>query len=166
MQVYVLGKKRFDEYMERKQIHEDIIEKYSDTFFISINDTAGTSEVPYFKNNHQNVRVLYFDDVDSDLYFPAEEGVEPKIKAQAFTLRQAFDLFQFIRDNKDKKFCIVHCAAGISRSGGIGTFINDYTRSDYAAFKKLNPYIHPNNFVIRMLKDAWAHLQPENSPHG
>jgi len=43
--------------------------------------------------------------------------------------------------------------AGISRSGAIGLFINDFFGGDKELFKKENPYIHPNWRVFTMLKN-------------
>lgn len=54
--------------------------------------------------------------------------------------------------NKDKQQFIVHCSAGISRSGAVGTFINDYFGLDYSTFRKTNPQVQPNPFVLRTLK--------------
>jgi hypothetical protein len=46
---------------------------------------------------------------------------------------------------------VVHCAAGISRSGAVATFACDYCRLDYANFLKDNPCLYPNQFVLRTL---------------
>lgn len=48
---------------------------------------------------------------------------------------------------------VVHCDAGISRSGAIGTFAVDYLGLDYFAFKEDNPNIMPNPYVFSILKD-------------
>ncbi len=148
MKVYVLNKESFDALMIQKGITNDNVESFNKTFFISINDTAGTYWVPYFENK-SNVKVLYFDDADEDLI--ESDG---KIKATAFTIAQAKELLEFVECNKDRETCIVHCAAGISRSGAVGLFVNDYFGGDYFEFKKNNPRTHCNQLVLRLLKQA------------
>jgi len=62
---------------------------------------------------------------------------------------------------------VVHCDAGISRSGAIGVFICDYLdwhfqeKSDmYEKLKEEHPHIHPNQHVLRILKKV-AGMVPE-----
>ena len=144
MNVFVLSKQSFDELMKKKNITSENVESYKQNFFISINDTCGTDEVPYFENK-SNVKVLFFDDVDVDI-------TTGEKTAKAFTKEQAIELLNFVEQHKDKGNCIVHCAAGISRSGAVGTFINDYFGGDHFVFKKTNPYVNPNGHVLRTLK--------------
>ena len=54
------------------------------------------------------------------------------------------------RDNEDITL-VVHCAAGISRSGAIATFACDYCGLDYNEFLKDNPLLYPNDFVLETL---------------
>jgi predicted protein tyrosine phosphatase len=154
MKVFVISKANFDSLMKRKDITNDNVEDKTKTFFISINDTRGTDEVPYFENK-QNVKILFFDDVEEDIDVSVIGSNERKT-AKAFTPIQAKELLEFIDNHKDKESCIVHCAAGISRSGAVGTFVNDYFSGDYFEFKRQNPYIHPNGLVLRLLKAAVA----------
>lgn len=133
IKVAVLSKLRFDELMEERK----------DLMFISINDTLGTDAVPYF-NNHKNVKVLYFDDVEEDL--ETNQGT-----AKAFTKQQAAEIIDFLEQNKQATTCIVHCTAGISRSGAVGLFVNDYFGADYDTFKVLNPHTLPNGKVTQLL---------------
>lgn len=148
MKVFVVGKREFDSYMGNRNISDDNVESKDETFFISINDTRGTDETPHFKKNHGNVMVLFFDDVEEDL-------VDKKWGfIKAFSMEQAKELIEFIESNKNKETCIVHCSAGISRSGAVGAFVNDYCGGDYFEFKKLNPHILPNGTVSRLLHQA------------
>lgn len=154
MKVFITSKKAFVDLMKRKGITNDNVESYKKTFFISINDSCGTDEIPYFENK-KNVKVLFFDDVEKDLEIPVI-GTKVVQVVKAFTSDQAKELLEFIESHKDKESCIVHCAAGISRSGAVGTFVNDFFGGDFFEFKKQNPYIHPNGLVLRLLKDAVA----------
>lgn len=152
MQIYILGKKDFNEVMLRAGVTNDTVELYDDSFFISINDTTGHYSKSYFKE-HDNVKVLNFDDVEEDVVVEYLDNVKPRFIAKAFSEEQAKDLFEFIQKHRNKKVCYVHCSAGISRSGGVGTFINDYMEQDYFDFMNKNPHIHPNGTVVRLLKN-------------
>ena len=146
MLVTVVPKLNFDRHLKEKGVTDDNIHERSDLFIISINDTRGTPEVPYFKYQHQNVLTIFFDDVEQDIEDKGEYG-----KIEAFSYGQARQILHFVQANAHRKKCLVHCAAGISRSGAVGTFINDYFGADYNEFKKRNPYIYPNGHVLAML---------------
>jgi predicted protein tyrosine phosphatase len=147
MKVFVTSKIGFDKTMKDKGITNDNVESYKKTFFVSINDTNDSTQKPYF-GNKTNVKVLFFDDTEKDL----ETTSDKKRSVKAFTEEQTTELLEFIESNKDKETCIVHCAAGISRSGAVGTFITEYFNSDFDWFKKTNPQIHPNRWVLDLLK--------------
>jgi predicted protein tyrosine phosphatase len=80
----------------------------------------------------------------------------------AMNNEQAKQIIDFIEANKDKEICIVHCAAGISRSGAVGTFINDLYGEPYEVFRMINPYIHPNSHVLSTLRKM---LNKEQNVH-
>jgi len=110
--------------------------------FISIRGSSKIHgiEPSYFKSNHPNVITMTFDDIGNEI-----EGY------LVFTKIMAKELFQFIKRNKNRKTCVVHCSAGISRSGAVGSFIQGYCDGDWEQFKKNNPHILPNGRVLRML---------------
>jgi predicted protein tyrosine phosphatase len=146
MKVLVLNKSDFDTAMKAHGINNDNVEKYNNFFFISIINT-NTDDIPHFENKN-NVKVLYFDDVDKDT------ATEKK-----FSEKQAKELIDFIEINKNKNTCIVHCAAGMSRSGAVGTFINDYYGGDYNEFKTNNPQVISNVSVLRTLKHVYYEIE-------
>jgi protein-tyrosine phosphatase len=47
---------------------------------------------------------------------------------------------------------VIHCHAGISRSGAVGTFACEYLQLSYLEFIKENPYILANQYVLDILK--------------
>jgi predicted protein tyrosine phosphatase len=151
MQVTILNKETFDELMRRKGITDETVETFSRSLFISINDTGGTNETPYFKQSHPNVLTLFFDDCNEDMEVVFFDK-RPSEWMRAMNEEQAKQVVDLLNDNRGREFCFVHCAAGISRSGAVGTFVNDYFRQDYLAFKKRNPYIHPNSHVLTLLR--------------
>lgn len=142
MRILVFSKYDFEDVMKRSQVNNNTVETHDDSFFISIHHSNTNPDSCYFQNK-SNVKVLFFDDCYVD-----EEH------AKAITEEQAMELLDFIDEHKDKDYCYVHCAAGISRSGAVGAFICDYTESDWNVFITDNPQIHPNITVLRALKHA------------
>jgi len=149
MKVFILGKMEFDALMRQNNLNDENVEGRDTVFLISIVDTQNR-EGNFFKENHKNVLNLRFDDVEHDM----EASPTQKENTKAFSNEQAKELFEFIKENRDKEQCVVHCMAGISRSGAVGTFINGYAQGDWEDFKRTNPWISPNGRVERMLNEA------------
>lgn len=148
MKVEVIRKTKFDKLMVDNNINDQNVESFTDTAFISILNSEATG---HFKTNHANVLVLNFDDVTDDLNWDDDD---PDFYGPVlFTVEQAKQILEFIELNKDKQQFIVHCSAGISRSGAVGTFINDYFGLDYSTFRRTNPQVQPNPFVLRTLRN-------------
>lgn len=144
--VIVLPKYAFDNGLSKQNINDSNVENLKEKVcFISINDSFGTDEVPYFKELHPNVLTLFFDDVDRDIV--TDYGT-----AKVISDEQAKDIYEYVKSNSHCQNFIVHCTAGISRSGAVGEFINDMFNLDYNTFKKDNPYTHPNGIVLSKLK--------------
>lgn len=140
--ILILSKDYFNYILSSKNINDDNVIEKIDLAFISINDS--TSKYSYFKKDHKNVITLKFDDL-----------IEPLFDYVLFNKDHAKILLEFIERNKDKKF-IIHCEAGISRSGAIGQFINDtYKKMDESKFKELNKHISPNQLVYNTLKNMY-----------
>lgn len=149
--IFVLPKRYFDKMMTMRNIDDNNVKDKVKTCFISINDSLGTDAKPHFKSNHPNVLNLFFDDVDRDI------EVEGEGTAIAFTEEMAEEVFNFVFNNRDMETFVVHCTAGISRSGAVGEFINNYFGQDYKEFIKQNPYVHPNGLVLsRLNKHLWS----------
>ncbi len=131
----------------------DYIKTYSyqpNVAYISINDTVGPfSSSPLNEFKHEpNVLILHFDDVIED---GQRSPTNNTTLTRSFSNDQAKSIISFIDNNKDKNF-IVHCVAGISRSGAVGTFISNYLDNvDYEFFKKYNTRIAPNMLILTTL---------------
>lgn len=149
MRINVINKKTFDEIMISESITDDNVKDLKETFMISITDTDkfSKSREPHFKKNHDNVLNLAFDDCSVD---GEASPTQPK-GTKSMSQVQAMQLYHFIKRNLDKEQCIVHCMAGISRSGAVGTFINDLVKGDFEKFSMNNPQIVPNVHVMRLL---------------
>lgn len=77
-------------------------------------------------------------------------------EAILFNKSHAKKIINFVRtiySKEDSYPLIIHCSAGISRSGAVGTFACDYAGLDYNKFMKMNPYTYANQYVLRMLRN-------------
>jgi len=149
MIINVLSRMVFNNLMQEHKINDNTVENYDDVFFISINDTKTSPyyEESWFKEDHDNVKVLYFDDVENENEtFPSNSG-----KCIPFSEKMAKDLYDYIKKNVRKGQCIIHCLAGISRSAGVASVIADMANISFVQLKRNNPQIRPNPRVIRLL---------------
>ena len=105
--------------------------------------------------------ILYLDDLEKDLEIPLI-GTNKKDIYKAMTYEQALDLFDFIKSNIDKKTCLVHCHAGVSRSGAVGLFINEYLGQNEERFRVLHPNIAPNPHILSLLRKARKQREEES----
>ena len=90
-----------------------------------------------------------------------------KINSSIFNENHCEQIISFITEaNKksEKEILIVHCMAGISRSGAIGTFANDILKLDYNRFKKDNPIVRPNPFILRTLRNHYNYWDITTRP--
>jgi len=147
--VVVVSKPCFNYIMDRYEINDDTVEGFGGSAYISINDTEGEWKESYFNKDHSNVIRLWFDDVSPG------EATSPtnKISVSAMTEEQGKQIINFIERNKEKIKFVVHCTAGISRSGAVGAFISDYFGLDYSVFMANNPMVRPNAHISRTLNN-------------
>ena len=155
MVIKILSLEGFAQEMSERGITPDNVES-KDLFCISINcteDIRDEDHSQWFPEDKANVKVMYFDDVTQDLTIPVF-GTKGKefYHAYAFTEGQAKELVDFITAHSDKAESIIHCRAGISRSGAVGAFINDlYGSKSWYVFKRENQHISPNALIQRLL---------------
>jgi predicted protein tyrosine phosphatase len=145
--IYILSKQQFDKLMKLNDVTDkNIVDK--DVAIISIHSYNDLESVghPYFKDNLPNVLNIFFDDVENDI-------IEKEKQYKSFSIEQGKQLIEFIETNKEKDSFIIHCLAGISRSGAIGQFICDYFQSDKEQFKINNKHINPNQQVLKILNN-------------
>ena len=144
MLIKVYSKKEFKNILSSNNITSSNVETLKDIFFISI---LNTNEIPYFKDNLENVLVLQFDDLTYKID-----------NLKLFDRYQAKRIIDFVEKHKDKKKLFVSCNAGIARSGAVGVFINDILKQDYFEFKNLNKNILPNYYVYDVLKKVYGDI--------
>lgn len=155
MQIAVMSRQMFEAYMKQKNITADNVESLKDVFLISINNDTGDAHIPYFVEDKKNVLVQWFSDVEKDTPVPIIGSNETTV-AKAMTAEQAKEMYQFIMDNKanNKQVCIIHCTAGVARSGAVGAFVAECFGVNYLDFKRANPNVLPNVHVLKMLREA------------
>jgi len=150
--IYVMPKVQFHETLDRNNINDETVDEYAKIVFISINDSSGEYyHDPLFLHNHHNVLNLWFDDVEHDMQISPTN----KDMTRAFTKEQATRIIEFLESNKNCNTVLIHCAAGISRSGAVGRVALEYLGGDREYFKTNNNHISPNVRVERMLNEAW-----------
>ncbi len=79
--------------------------------------------------------------------------------------RNVIDFITKANQPPEDSSLIVHCHAGISRSGAIGTFACDFLGLDYVEFIKNNSNIFANSHVLRTLREE-AGMVPVFKAHG
>lgn len=64
-------------------------------------------------------------------------------------------IVMFVNKHKGKSCFIIHCSAGISRSGAVATFIKDKFNDEINInfFNNENKYIQPNLYILKRLKE-------------
>lgn len=153
MKIVILSRALFDEYLRRKGVTDDNVETQDKMFFISIRNQDDKTE-PFFKSDKSNVKIMTFADLEEDKELPVI-GEERTELFKAMSREQAAELYQFIKANKDKEAVMIHCTAGVARSGAVGVFINDFIGGNYHELMRNNPSIQPNPHVYRLLHNEW-----------
>lgn len=148
VKIYVMPKVQFQDTLQKNEIDDMNVDEFIRIAFICINDTSGEYySNPLFKQDHHNVLNLWFDDVEEDL----QVSPTNKEMTKAFTTKQAEKLIEFLDNNQGADTILIHCTAGISRSGAVGQFALDYLNGDKETFKINNSHICPNARVLRIL---------------
>jgi predicted protein tyrosine phosphatase len=152
MQIIVKGR----DYFEAIKGTPEEAKLFSRYRVISVNSVRIPEEPPFSRKywRADNVLILRFDDADDpDSMVRQGEGFMNEADAEAIAA--------FI-DTPDQRPIIVHCTAGISRSGAIGACLNEYYNKKlfrdevaHEAFWKNHPYIKPNLHVLKLL---WKRL--------
>lgn len=110
----------------------------------------------HFKEDHSNVLRITFDDVDKIINIGLSHrlagGKEDRF-AYPMTEEQGKTILDFIRANEDKDNFIIHCAAGISRSGAVAKFANELFGGEERDYWAVNPYTHPNARILGILRN-------------
>ena len=105
-----------------------------------------SNEGPVFSEISTNLLCLDFDDVELGDYAGAYK---------LFDKEQASQVINFLMNLDSQDELIVHCAAGISRSGAVGTFAAELSGQSVEALHKRHPRVHPNSWVLDLLQKSY-----------
>lgn len=159
MNIIILNKRLFNEFMTYNFINDDNVES-QDMLIISINEFFRYETLfndkynvqSYFKRPHANVLIEHFGDYHEDY---VSRCIEQKLPTFGFfNERKAKKMYEFMLRNKDKSLAVLHCGAGISRSGAAGHFLwENFGTMSYEDFKRKNKKIEPNKHILRLLNE-------------
>lgn len=91
----------------------------------------------------KNILKLVFDDIVVENY-----------NCKLFSKEDAKLIIDFAKSLEDNiETIIIHCHAGICRSGAVALFLNSFLNLNFDEFKKENPYIYPNPFILNTLEN-------------
>lgn len=132
--------------------HPDLPAKFA---LISIQDPDAEHCDQYrFRRSENGVLVIRFFDIDRKITDLDGTVYEP------MTYEQAVEIVRFVETNKHRHF-LIHCTAGIARSGAVATFVHEYLTeygkeysTTYEDFKRCNRAIIPNIHVLSQLRSA------------
>lgn len=141
---------------------------YNSWYLISIYADNGRGE--FLKNGIPNrvkelgckdfLSLNFYDSTDSDYGFSADDtkGMFSKIQAE-----QVVKFIDCANRGNEDDVLLVHCDAGISRSGAVGEFANDYLGLNYYTFVRTNPQVNANGYVLRLLREQRDKIDRNNS---
>lgn len=140
-QIQAIPKLVFDKHFTDKEF------KYYDyACFISILDIDNNEQK--FDRSIDNFLQVKMWDIEEDLF---ENG---ELKYEKPNDNELKNIVNFVNKNKYKSVFVVHCSAGISRSGAVATFIKEKFLSEVnkEKFMKENKFIQPNLYILNRLK--------------
>lgn len=115
-----------------------LLKNRKDLFFISILD-PDTKKKSLFKEK-SNYKTWKFYDLEYDVE-----------NYKAITYEQAKEISEFVRNNLDKTL-VVHCTAGVARSGAIGEYYWELLGDSYKSLMEKYPHIMPNGRILTYLR--------------
>ena len=155
MKIRVLPRAFFEK-VKGTPTEADLLEKSK---IISINSSWGFDDTPPFSESflsHTHLLTLTFDDLCNEPETPEDQG-----NAVLFNAAMAQQIMRFVDDGKLP--LLVHCTAGISRSGAVGEVLNWYfnryletNTADDEDFVENNRQILPNTIVRRIMLEVLA----------
>lgn len=143
MKILALPKRDF----EKRFLHLDL-SKINEVAFISILDEDNEEKLYPESDNFLQVKMW-----DIDKRVVTDKGKVFELPSDA----ELTKIVEFCEKHKDKDF-VIHCSAGISRSGAVAKYLNEtynFTPEDmYYEFRQLyinNPHILPNIYIFKRL---------------
>ena len=176
VEIHTLSVADFKHTMQDNDLYDSNIEQRTDLAVISIGNSFEDGDPDdifsngpssrWFRYQHRNVLNLTFDDITAPEKWqlmsasakrpagdaPIENGI-PDSDCVLFDEEMARQIVQFVEDNHRAEIWIVHCSAGVSRSGAVSRWLKDCLKFKYGieADNVDGRYAVPNAYVLRML---------------
>jgi predicted protein tyrosine phosphatase len=102
----------------------------------------------------QELLTLFFGDYTLDKWNNIQDSLKSITpNTRLFDESDADKIIKFINKINEDIYgtLVIHCDAGISRSGAVGLFVCRYLGLDERKFRKMNSYIHPNPYILEIL---------------
>lgn len=162
VEIHTLSAADFKHTMKNNDLYDCNIEQRTDVAVISIANSFEDSEPDdifsngpssrWFRQRHRNVLNLIFDDISAPER--AQAGVSPAGNGYVlFDESMAREIVAFVEANKDAAVWIVHCSAGVSRSGAVSRWLKDRLEFKYGieANNVDGRHAVPNAHVLKVL---------------
>lgn len=158
--IHTLSVADFKRTMQDNDLYDYNIEQRTDLAVISIGNSfheelvdeifANGPSSHWFKSSHKNVLNLNFDDIASPEEWKKLSKYDQFI---LFDENMAHQIADFVEVNKDVAIWIVHCSAGVSRSGAVSEWLKNWLKYKYgiAANNVDSNYAFPNPHVLMIL---------------
>ena len=139
----------------------------ANVFVVSIVDPE---EAPIFAADTDRIVTLRFHDLDHD--WPVDPERDPRPSYVFMSEEDATRIVDHVirfHEHPERWECLVHCMAGVSRSGAVGTFIQRVAGIPAEHFLTQNTGLHPNRYVLKLLmrelsNRGWAGLDGHDDP--
>ena len=109
-------------------------------------------EEPIFAADTDRIITVRFNDLDPQWPVDPERDPRPSyVFMSEEDAKRIVDHVLKFHEHPERWECIVHCMAGISRSGAVATFVQRLAGMPSAQFLKENPGLYPNGHVLGLL---------------
>ena len=176
VQIHTLSVADFKHTMRNNDLYDSTIESMPELAVISIGNSfddfdpddifSNGPSSRWFARRHRNVLNMTFDDIASpekwqflSQFGNSRSSDDTSGNASAekdyvlFDRNMARKIADFVDDNHEASTWIVHCSAGISRSGAVSRWLKDWLKFKYGidAVNVDGKYALPNSYVLSEL---------------
>lgn len=126
-----------------------LISIYAENMFIHFSVATALEKL-----NCKSFLSLQFEDITQKECLKLQKD-RPEEKRKLFNNKIARIIINFLDQINDENIdtLVLHCAAGISRSGAVGLFANQYYKLDHKEFMRDNSRIIPNMYILSVLNE-------------
>ena len=176
VQIHTLSVADFKHTMRNNDLYDSTIESMTELAVISIGNSfddfdpddifSNGPSLRWFARRHRNVLNMTFDDITSpekwqllSQFGNSQSSDDTSGNASAekdyvlFDRNMVREIADFVDDNHKASTWIVHCSAGISRSGAVSLWLKDWLKFKYGidAVNVDGKYALPNSHVLSEL---------------